>query len=79
MFAIGDRELLEGDTESDAIDFSRPLRGEDRDNLVGKAESEDSLLRLDRKTGRVLSELVDANLIERLDIDQGLLKSDASA
>ena len=73
--AVGDRGLLERHPEADAVDLRLSLGGDDGDDLVGDAEGERPLRVVHREASRVLAELVDADLIELLDVDEVLLDS----
>ena len=68
--------LLEGHPQADAVDLGVALGGDDGDDLVGDAERERPLLVVDREASGVFAQLVDADLVELLDVDDVLRELD---
>ena len=73
QLALGDLLLLERDSQASAVDLGAAFRGHDGDDLIGEAEGEGSPPVIDREFARVLVQLVDADLIELLNVEEGLL------
>ncbi len=77
LLALADLQLLEGDLEAHAVDLRAALGSDDRDDLIGHAQGERALLVLGREAAGVFAQLVDADLVEELHVEERLLDLDA--